>query len=94
MERIIDGRGTGKTKKLMEYAKENNALFVCGNPRAMEEKARAYGIFGLNFISYTKFLDDGGRGRKENFVVDEAELLIRHINPYNSLIGYTLSEED
>ena len=44
MIRVIDGRGSGKTSKLMEIAKENNAMFVCSNPQAMEVKARAYGI--------------------------------------------------
>jgi len=39
MIRIIDGRGTGKTSKLMLLAKENNAVFVCSNPRAMKYKA-------------------------------------------------------
>lgn len=93
MLRIIDGRGTGKTKKLMEYAKENNALFVCGNPHAMEEKARAYGILGLKFMGYTEFLNNG-RGYKEDFVVDEIELLVRYTSPFHNLIGYTLSEDD
>jgi hypothetical protein len=35
MIRIIDGRGTGKTSRLMLLAKEHNALFVCDNPDAM-----------------------------------------------------------
>ena len=48
----IGGRGSGKTKQLMLAAKENNAIFVCSNPAAMAEKARAYGIVGLNFMSY------------------------------------------
>ena len=32
MERIIDGRGTGKTNKLLMCAKANDAIFVCSNP--------------------------------------------------------------
>jgi hypothetical protein len=39
MYRIIEGRGTGKTSRLMLLAKKNNATFVCENPRAMEYKA-------------------------------------------------------
>ena len=52
MYRIIDGRGSGKTSRLMLIAKENNATFVCSNPRAMEAKAHAYGIVGINFLDY------------------------------------------
>jgi len=47
MIRIIDGRGTGKTNRLMLFAKEHNAIFVCANPEAMRVKAEAYGITGL-----------------------------------------------
>ena len=36
MYRIIDNKASGKTRKLMEIAKENKAVFVCSNPRAME----------------------------------------------------------
>jgi hypothetical protein len=32
MYRIIDGRGTGKTSRLMLLAKENNGVIVCANP--------------------------------------------------------------
>jgi len=37
----------------MLLAKEHDADFVCSNPRAMEQKAKAYGINGINFISYS-----------------------------------------
>ena len=42
MIRILDGRGTGKTGRLMLLAKENGAKIACSNPHAMMEKARAY----------------------------------------------------
>jgi hypothetical protein len=58
MYRIIDDRGTGKTSRLMLIAKENNALFVCSNPDAMRYKAKAYGIDGIEFISYGEFFHD------------------------------------
>ena len=40
MFRIIDKSGTGKTGRLMLLAKENEADFVCSNPRAMNYKAK------------------------------------------------------
>ena len=57
MYRIIDGRGSGKTSRLMLLAKENNAALVCSNPRAMEAKAHAYGIVGIDFMSYEDAID-------------------------------------
>ena len=57
MYRIIDGRGTGKTSRLMLLAKENNGVIVCANPQKMREKAEVYGIIGLEFISYKEFQD-------------------------------------
>ena len=51
---IIGGRGTGKTRKMLEWAKENNAVVVCRNPIAMENKAHNYGIVGLRFVGYNE----------------------------------------
>ena len=49
---IVGGRSTGKTRKLLELAKEKDALVICRNPAAMQAKAHAYGIFGLKFAGY------------------------------------------
>ena len=35
MYRIIEGRGTGKTSRLMLLAKEADGVIVCSNPYAM-----------------------------------------------------------
>ena len=48
MYRIIEGRGTGKTLRLMLLAKENNGVIVCSNPHAMRQKAIAYGLTGFD----------------------------------------------
>lgn len=96
MFRVIDGRNTGKTSKLMLYAKEHNALFVCATPKAMEIKARAYGIIGIDFISY----HDLYTMAKENhlidrkIVIDELENYINFvIGASSKLIGYSISED-
>lgn len=91
MFRIIGNRCTGKTYQLMQYAKDNDAIFVCSNPRSMRIKVEQYGIIGLNCISYSEFLKS--RDLKEKFVIDEVEILLRLINPCMELIGYNLSEE-
>ena len=50
MYRIIDGRGTGKTSRLMIIAKENNAVFVCSNTKAMEIKARIWPYWNTFYV--------------------------------------------
>lgn len=91
MYRIIDNKASGKTRKLMEIAKENKAVFVCSNPRAMEAKAHAYGIVGIEFIDYFTFLDDKGK-EPANYVVDEIEMLLHYMFGMNrNLTGYTLT---
>lgn len=89
MIRIIDGRGTGKTSKLMLLAKENNAVFVCSNPRAMRYKAEQYGISNVEFQSYYDFLDD--HNSTSNYIIDEVDTFLKSIN--NNIIGYSLTNE-
>lgn len=94
MYRIIDNKASGKTRRLMEIAKENKAVFVCSNPRAMEAKAHAYGIVGIEFIDYFTFLDDRGK-EPANYVVDEIEMLLHYMFGMNrNLTGYTLTNGD
>ena len=92
--RIVDGRGTGKTSRLMLLAKENDALFVCSNPDAMRYKAKAYGLEGIEFISYGEFFHSY-RGQKDvKYVIDELENFLKATIFYSTeLIGYTLSLE-
>lgn len=94
MVRIIDNRCTGKTSRLMLLAKEHNALFVCARPNHMQEKAEAYGIQGIHFVSYEDFLRLNYDTDEQTVVVDELdELLKRMVHPL-SLLGYSISIED
>lgn len=52
---ISGGKGTSKTKTLIERAKEENAIVVCEDTLAMRERAYEYGITGLNIMSYREF---------------------------------------
>ena len=103
MYRIIDGRGSGKTSRLMLLAKENGATLVCENPRAMEIKAHAYGIVGIDFMSYADAIDHMRAfdsryttdSRRSAIVIDELESFVQYALGMNGpLIGYTLSNED
>lgn len=66
-ERIIEGRGTGKTKRIMFMAKENNGILVCHNPSAMRSKALAYGLTGFDIISYEDYF-------KSNYDLEKKDL--------------------
>lgn len=93
MYRIISGRGTGKTNQLMLLAKESGATIVCSNPRAMQQKAHAYGITGIDFISYGEFTPDSVRGDDKTYLVDELEEYLGFLLGSKRIAGYTMSEE-
>lgn len=97
MYRIIDGRGTGKTSRLMLLAKETNGTIICSNPHAMLQKAHAYGITGIDFISYNDFLLSGKGLDIGNYYIDEMEsfleVLQASVGIRGVLCGYSLSED-
>ena len=98
---IVGGRSTGKTRKLLELAKEKNAIVVSRNPHAMARKAEAYGIFGLRFVSYGEVVN--GVRNEEGFagiaindldvVIDEVKDFFDYLLAANC-IGFTLTEDD
>ena len=92
MIRIIDGRGSGKTSRLLLLAKENNAVLVCSNPRAMKYKAEKYGINDIEFISYKEFYD-GQTEDDKLYIIDELENYVMNTCGYN-IIAYSLSLEE
>ena len=96
MYRIIDGRSSGKTGRLMLLAKDSNGTIVCSNPRAMQQKARSYGITGINFISYSEFLTKHGASIG-NYYIDELEGFIQYVQRNAGIAGdfegYTISQE-
>ena len=91
MYRIIEGRGTGKTLRLMLLAKENNGVIVCSNPHAMRQKAIAYGLTGFDIISYNDYHNADYDLNKPCFI-DELENYIRYLG--GNISGYTISLED
>lgn len=55
---IIGGNSSGKTRKMLEEAKNSGAVVVCKNPLAMRRKADNYGIFGIEFVGYEEISMD------------------------------------
>ena len=90
MYRIIDSRSSGKTGRLMLLAKETNSAIACMNPLAMREKAYAYGITGLDIISYSQLFNGEYEG---NVMIDEIEEFVKQYIDCK-LTGYSLSNED
>ena len=95
---VIGGRGIGKTRKIMELAKEKNAIVICKNPAAMERKAAAYGIFGLKFIGYSDTLINlrtdyagGAIYPNENFVIDATQSAWINLD-INSIISFATAQ--
>jgi hypothetical protein len=89
MYRIIDGRGTGKTSRLLLLAKENNGIVVCKHPEKMREKAHIYGLTGIDFISYEDYHD--GYYQPKPIFIDELDVYLTFLD-YN-IAGYTISED-
>ena len=59
----------------------------------MEEKARRYGIFGIDFISYWDLLN--GENKYENIFIDEIDVFVDlMLTQVGKVKGYTLSIED
>ena len=80
----------------MIIAKENNAVFVCSNTKAMEVKAHAYGLTGILFMSYHEFnnviREKGYLDR--NVVIDDLEDYINYtISPTFKFVRYSISEQ-
>jgi hypothetical protein len=90
MYRIIDSRGSGKTSRLMLLAKETNSAIACVNPMAMRQKAYAYGITGIEFISYSQLFNGEYEG---DVMIDEMETFVKQYIDCK-LTGYSLSNED
>lgn len=77
MERYIIGENSsGKTRKMLERAKESEAVVVCKNPYSMESKANCYGISGLKFIGYEEM--DSRILNGDRIAVDELSNFFEH----------------
>ena len=92
MNRIIDGRSTGKTSRLMLLAKENNGIIVCQNPTALQQKAYAYGIVGIDYMSYADFIELMISTQIHRPIyIDELDDFLYCLN--DNIRGYSLSED-
>ena len=91
---IVRENSSGKTRELLEFAKENNLIVICRDAVAMERKAQAYGIYGLNFFSYEEVISLYSEELEFNnsFVVDEVENFLTYLFG-NDCRGFTQTIE-
>lgn len=57
MNLIIRPRETGKARQLLEAAAQTDAIVAAENPGALQTKAKAYKIYGLEIISYDDLIE-------------------------------------
>ncbi len=93
MIRIIEDKDTGKTRRLMEECAKVNGVFVCANPSRMIFKARDYGLFGFDIISYYDYVNGVHDYRYTKCFIDELENFVYEVSNGNNLSGYTISLE-
>ena len=92
MFQIVDKRSSGKTSRLFLLAKENNGIVVCKNPSQMREKAYAYGIIGIDFISYQDYPKVMAANKTQPVYIDELSLFWKYCDP--NFAGYSESWEE
>ena len=90
MYRVVDGKDTGKTRKLLEECSKNHGLFICAHPERVLEKCHAYGIdTNFTYAGYDRSL----KHVTKQVYIDELEKYVLHNLRGAELAGYSLSLE-
>lgn len=85
MHTIIGERGTGKTTKIFQLAKEINAIVLCPNSRALRQKAKALGYEDIEIIGFGD-LDNDNYSFDKPVLIDEAAYILEGLlNKYYNL---------
>ena len=96
MEVIMGGRGSGKTKKLIQLSSSSWKYIVCKDEKEIEritDFAREMGLRIPFPITYRDFLEKKyyGRGIK-GFLIDNADMLIQNLSPVVPIDVITIRE--
>jgi hypothetical protein len=91
---ISGGKGTGKTRELLEKAKATNGVVACENPTKLTARAYEYGIFGLTFIHYddVAIFNVAYPDKKNSLYIHDINKFIRTRFPW--VQGYSVSFDD
>lgn len=87
MYQIIGNVDTGKTRKLLELAKAQDGVVCCETPQRMRQKAHAYGITGLDIVSWDEI--NLACAMNQPVFIDDLDQFIQYIIP--RLRGYSLN---
>ena len=99
MKLIYDKRDSGKARRIFELAKENDAVILTENARALRVKAKGYGygdelqIVDLDDYDPQNHFEDFNTRKIVFHNLDK--LLNRYFNSYSlKVIGATMTEEE
>jgi hypothetical protein len=88
---ISGGRGTGKTKMLLEQAEDTGGVIVCRDPDTMRARAHKYGITGLEIISYEDLYNSKAASEEKPVYIHDINKFITYNFP--EVRGYTSCNE-
>ena len=93
---IIQNRGTGKAKKLLETAREKNATIITQDKRAFEVKAKSYGFSDVEILDYEDLEDDNYTIDKPVLVHNGDKFLEYLLDRYYGLdiVGFSATQEE
>ena len=87
MYRVIGERGTGRTTRLMQLARNTGAIFV-GSHWAVK-LAPLRGFNDIKTMTFDEFVEHRINNPSQKFVIDNMEYFVKHFAAGN-LIGYSL----
>ena len=88
--------GTGKTKELLAEVQKTNGIVLTLNKRALQEKARTYGIFGLEIVDWNDLLYGNFSQEKPLYVHKLDDVMKEYFwDDFGvNLEGYSIAMED
>ena len=92
MDKIIGGKSTGKTRRLLEIAKDNNGIVVCENVEEMTKRAHRLGIPGIYFIDYRDYICGLVKNSEKPVYIANINKFLKVFN--NNIAGYSLTLEE
>lgn len=110
MIRIIEGRATGKTERLIRLAVENGYdiaapthemakiisynAALMGLPVTKDKVSGGYRIGDTYILSVSDLVDHSRRKPGRTVVIDELEKALRILLPRTNIAGYTISDDE
>lgn len=92
MYKVLSGRGSGKTTKLLKYAQKHNLVLVVptyGSKKYAKELAAHLGCDGVMVVSFDEMLRHKDVCPEHHFVIDELDWCLKA----NGIVGYSNTVE-